>query len=373
MTTLEQVPPGEDGDIKRIVELTNAQLKRRYTDKGTDVLRGVHTKGHGCVAATFTVEESLEDKYRVGVFAQPGRAYEAVIRFSNASVDLSPDSELEHTKAIKHGSRGMAVKLMGVAGSPLMPTDGPLTQDFLMVNQPVFAFANVEDYLALSDVLQKNNDDAKLFFTRIGDTNPDISRRAKATAGIVGQITSPISPPAFQPPPLSPLDNRYFSGSAFLFGEGRAMKFAAEPVSPKPGSPSDVSDRDYLRKALHERLTGAAAGDAVFKFQIQIRGADSLAGKLDPEIENASTLWKEEDHAFVTVATIRIPRQEVDTAELQARCERLVFSPWHGIAEHRPLGGINRLRRAVYEASAVARGASPGGCPAGRSPPASTG
>ena len=27
------------------------------------------------------------------------------------------------------------------------------------------------------------------------------------------------------------------------------------------------------------------------------------------------------------------------------------FSPWHGIAAHRPLGAIMRVRKAVYEAS----------------------
>jgi len=26
-----------------------------------------------------------------------------------------------------------------------------------------------------------------------------------------------------------------------------------------------------------------------------------------------------------------------------------LFSPWHGLAAHRPLGGIMRVRKAVYE------------------------
>ena len=367
MTGLEQVPADEAGQIKGIVDLTRAQLKRRYTDKGAAVLRGVHAKGHGCATATFKVAEALEEKYRVGVFAQPGRVYEALIRFSNASVDLSADSKRNETGAIEHGSRGMAVKLLGVEGSALMPTAGPLIQDFLMVNQPVFAFANVVDYLALSEVLQKNNDDARPFFARLQDPDPGVKQRAGATAQIIGRIRSPVSPPAFQPPPLSPLDNRYFSGAPFLFGESRAMKFSAKPVSPRPGSPADVSDPDYLRKTLHERLAGADAGDVVFEFQVQVRDAGSLAGKLDPDIENATFEWKEADHPFVTIATLTIPRQQVDTPELQARCEGLVFSPWHGIVEHRPLGGINRLRRAVYEASAITRGAAAPGCDA---PPA---
>ena len=30
-------------------------------------------------------------------------------------------------------------------------------------------------------------------------------------------------------------------------------------------------------------------------------------------------------------------------------CENLSFTPWHTIPEHRPLGGINRVRKTVYD------------------------
>ena len=61
----------------------------------------------------------------------------------------------------------------------------------------------------------------------------------------------------------------------------------------------------------------------------------------------------------MTVATITIPPQDIDSAERRALCEDLIFSPWHGLVEHRPLGGINRLRREVYLASARLRHAQP--------------
>lgn len=384
MIDLERAPDGEAEQIEQIVALTRAQLKRRYTDKNARVLRGVHPKSHGCVAATFTLSKTIPENLRVGVFAQPGHKYEAVIRFSNAAALVTADSAVKNGK-INHGSRGMAIKLIDVDGVPLMPTGGPPIQDFLLINQPAFAFANVVDYLALSDILQKNNDDASRFFERVKDPDPKIRATTIKTAGIAGKIASPIGPldpppppPApgqpptpvsFQQPPLSPLDNRYFSGSPFLFGEGRAAKFSARPVAPKEGSPTDVSDPDYLRHALHERLTGDAAKDVVFTFEVQVRDAASLEDTLDPDIENASFVWDEAKYPFVPVGEIRIPPQEFDTPELVERCERLIFSPWHGITEHRPLGGINRLRKAVYDASSVARGASsPGGDPIVHSP-----
>ena len=36
---------------------------------------------------------------------------------------------------------------------------------------------------------------------------------------------------------------------------------------------------------------------------------------------------------------------------LTTQCEAMAFSPWNALAEHRPMGGINRLRKAVYLAS----------------------
>lgn len=70
-------------------------------------------------------------------------------------------------------------------------------------------------------------------------------------------------------------------------------------------------------------------------------------------------------HPFIDAATITIPPQDFETDERRALCESLTFSPWHGLAEHRPLGGINRLRRPVYDASGRHRlGAKwMGGCP----------
>jgi hypothetical protein len=58
------------------------------------------------------------------------------------------------------------------------------------------------------------------------------------------------------------------------------------------------------------------------------------------------------------VASIRIPKQQVDNVERAARCEQMAFNPWHCLAEHRPLGSMNRARREIYQALAAFRGAS---------------
>jgi hypothetical protein len=275
---------------------------------------------------------------------------------------VAPDSTVLNGIPI-HGSRGMAVKLLGISGSPLVPTIGPLTQDFLMINSPVFAFANVEDYEAVSQILLKDNDNPARFFRERIHLKPDgtpdladpITLRAVQSLGIANRIQSSsltANPPAYQTPPASPVDNRYFSGAAYLFGEDRATKFSATPVAPAVGAVPDVADPNYLRTALRARLTASNAPDVVFEFLLQVREANELAGKIDAEVENACFEWDESTYPFVKVATITIAPQDFDTDQRRAQCENLIFTPWHGIVEHRPLGGINRLRRAVYVASA---------------------
>jgi len=354
---VENIPPEESPQIQHIVELTIRQLQMRYPG-AKPVLRGVHAKSHGCVTATFQVLPDLAQNLCHGVFAAPGRTYSSMIRFSNAATLVTPDSK-QGDKGIEHGSRGMAIKLLGVEGQSLGHVNGSLTQDFLLINQPVFAFANVEDYEVLSRVLVDHKDNALPFFAerlpKAGGPAPTASQlRAMTTAEIVGRIRAAgvsATPPAFQHPPASPVDNEYFGAAPFMLGSDQVMKFRVRPRNPSSAEP-DVADPDYLRTALVHRLKDECSGSVIFDFEVQVRAAE----KIDPDrdIENASQAWPD-DIPFVPVATLTIPLQEFDTPDLNSHCEKLVFNPWHGLEAHRPLGGINRLRLAVYEASSMFR------------------
>jgi hypothetical protein len=357
---IEKIPPNEEARIDHVAELTVQQLDRRY-GAAPRVLRGVHPKDHGCVDARFSVSPELPPELRVGLFREPGRDFRAAIRFSNAAPLVMPDSlepGPDGKPVVAHGSRGMAIKVYGADGPRLEPRDSEATQDFLMINQPVFAFANVEDYEALSQIILDDKENPRRWFARMGSPDAAVKGRAQRTMQIVQCVKALTAPPSFQPPPMSPLDNRYFSAAPFMFGNDRVMKFAATPINPKTGDVgASVNDPNYLKKALLQRFAEAGGKDICFDFQVQLRSAASLAGKLDTDIEDVCTLWDEAQYPFVTVARIAIPPQEVATPERQEFCETLVFTPWHGLAAHRPIGGINRLRRKVYEESAKKRGA----------------
>ena len=96
----------------------------------------------------------------------------------------------------------------------------------------------------------------------------------------------------------------------------------------------------YLRQTMAKTL---ARQDVELDFMMQMQ--------TDPHrmpIEDAGVRWPERLSPFVPVATLRILRQEFDTPERFAFGRYLSYTPWHCIAEHRPLGNQNRARRRMY-------------------------
>ncbi|MBA2353379.1 MAG: hypothetical protein H0V80_01790 [Acidobacteria bacterium] len=96
----------------------------------------------------------------------------------------------------------------------------------------------------------------------------------------------------------------------------------------------------YLHEALKTRL---AQAEACFDLKVQFQTTSM-------PIEDASEEWSERDSPYCAVARIRIPPQDIDDAERVASCESASFNPWHCLAVHRPLGGMNRARREIYRA-----------------------
>lgn len=376
--TLSRCPfehiPNPDLEAEQITETTELTIKlldKRYPPP-KQILRGVHPKSHGCVKATFTINPDIPSDLQVGLFAEPGKQFDAFIRFSNAAALVGPDTTeidpVTQKEVEEHGSRGMAIKVLDVGGEVLVDDNGAHNQDFLMINQPVFAFANTEDYLRLDRVLDRDNDVAAGFFAPLQLQNPNITEDQRR--GILAYMEAEdISEEDIKRIAKSfniikndiqvtdvgnPLGIQYFSAAPFLFGPDRVMKFSAQPCSQVPPEKSPPRPRpdNYLRDALTETMNGNE--ELQFDFMLQVRGERDDFGPDNELIENASSLWEDE---FVKVAKVNIPRPqpEVDSEENRAHCEKLAFTPWHSLVEHKPIGSINRLRKSVYQASAEHR------------------
>jgi hypothetical protein len=374
--TYEIIPPGEEAEIRRVAALTTQLQDNRAQIQVGQIFRGVHPKAHGCVAATFDVNEELDEKYQIGLFGSQKKSFDALIRFSNASVLKLPDRS-----GGKNGSRGMAIKVLDVGGRVYDPDGATNSQDFLMINTPEFVFANVRDYRRLSEILMVTGDDAGLFFAPVFmlDSSGRFSEAAKAsfkeffltnevfndfdktTIGTPSTTTdwgrtlnsAKIAGKIAAMPVRNPLEVPYFGASPSLLGENHVMKFSAAPCKKMDQAAfENEPNPDYLREALTETLKQSEG--ACFKFRLQVLTKEEVKGNEQILIEDASIAW---DKDFdVEVATITIPPQTPYTGKA-VHCEQKFFTPWHALAEHQPLGGINRLRNPVYINSARNRGA----------------
>ena len=140
--------------------------------------------------------------------------------------------------------------------------------------------------------------------------------------------------------PTSPLDIRYWSTTPYRFGPDRAVKYSLRPTSGhkrrKPTTPGET----YLSEAMQAHLD---AHEATFDFCVQFwqRGMP---------IEDAAQRWDETKSPFLKVATLHLPIQTFRNDKRARQAEALSFSPAHALAEHAPLGGLNRARSKIYAA-----------------------
>jgi catalase len=304
----ETIAPGEEALVSEFVEFMKAASGRKARD-GQPVRRFNQGRHSACVEAEFTVPEGLPDAHRVGLFAEP-RTWKAWIRFANASSDTDRERDI----------RGMSIKVLDVGGQNL--TAGATSHDFVLNSHPVMPAADPKEFLPFLRAVDAGGIRQAFYFIS----------HAKARRIVL----------AARQQPASHLDVAYWSATPYLFGEGRAVKYSVRPTSPTGRKAPDKPTETYLRDALAAHL---AASDAAFDFAVQFQ--------TDPQampIEDASVEWPERDSPYRTVARIRIPRQRIDEAGRDDRCEQVSFNPWSCRPEHRPLGSMNRARREIYRA-----------------------
>jgi catalase len=306
-----------------IIALIDSMMQKKLQDDnppGSHMPRDAHPKSHGLVKAEFIIEPNLPAAFRFGVFAQ-AKTYPTWIRYSNGAPKAAADS--------KNDVRGMAMKLMGVPGDKVMEDEKDAgTQDFLVCNHDVFFIRNVPDYAAFLAAVNGGN--PLPFFIGFRPFHLRLHEAVVLFRALFQKVSSPLA-------------IRYWSQTPYSLGP-RAVKYSVKPsagyIAPQGKIP--VADADYMRHVMAVQL---ADSDVCLDFMVQLQGAPEAMPVEDPTI-----LWNEKESPFVKVATIRIPKQVFDTAERNQLAEDLSFTPWHTLPEHAPLGGINRVRRVVYEA-----------------------
>jgi hypothetical protein len=312
----------EERSIDDIIDVIRRAIDKRF-QAGEPARRDAHAFDTGCVRAVFRVDNNLHPDLRQGVFV-PGAEYPAWIRFSNGNFvrgsARSPDA------------RGMAIKLMNVPG-PKILEDEKHTQDFILISHPNFFIDDLTRYKA---TLER--------FLRGGFWNQWVaaplqlgSLRAIAIAFSVNArfITNPLS-------------IQYWSMTPYRLGmdppRKLAVKYTAKP-SPEKTLPLYRRLATYFRRGFspREQLNRRLVAEGTwFDFYIQ-RRVDHRT-----PIEDSTIKWREKVSRPEHVATIIIPSQQTVGPGPDQFCENLSFSPWHCLAEHKPLGLVNRVRKRVY-------------------------
>jgi len=313
----EKLQPNEDVLAQNIAQVIEKSIREQYT--AGNALRDAHPKAHGCVRAEFHVSKNIPAQFAKGIFI-PDQSYQAWIRFSNASNDAS-------SADIDKDARGIAIKLLGVSGTKILESEKQATtQDFIMINHPVFFANDAKRYLSFINDVNSQNMIRKLHIP--------FALGFKGTMNALGARNSQIA---------NPLYARYWSMVPYQLGLGndrQAVKYSVRACSATANNLPKNPSHDFLREALKNTLQQT---DACMEFLIQPRTSSQML------IEDSMTEWDEKAAPFYQVATIHIPKQNFDTPEQNKFCENLSFTPWHALPAHKPLGAVNRMRKVIYE------------------------
>lgn len=351
-----------------IAQATQRRMENLFRDADR-ALRDTHAKTQVCVQGTLEIFDFNEADIRQalsqgtaltkaqldtlslkqGLLAQP-RQYPVWLRFANGRTSVESDYVAD--------TRSMSVKVMGVEGDRLPQSHEAHTQDLITQNAEVFFIRTIQDYHGFFNAVAKSKLRALLWLL----THPKQFSALKS-------ITSRT--------PKSLLTERYWSGSAFALGlspnfkptePGRVpvtypvvVKYAFTPVSsqsphaPIPYETRSKADRDRAKTLhkkegqpdnyyRHELIQALAQPDAEYCWDFQIQ----IQTQLTHSIDDVTTVWPETEAPFFTVGRLSVKHQTIHFDQQCDFCENLRFAPWNGLAVHRPVGALNRLRRLIY-------------------------
>lgn len=329
VSTEEQIPADEAALTQGIIE-DAIRVVEQHRDN-TRVLRDAHAKAHGCMKAEVTVSADIDSSLQRGVLSEPGKTWQAWMRLSNGNAYPQFDRARD--------ARGMAIKLLDVPGEKLSKSPQHASeQDFVMFNHPAFFVRDVAEYKS-NFAAQADGKKAMAFFPSWNPSTWEIRHLI-------------IALNTLSPAPETPVATTYNSIAPFKLGEHN-IKYRVIPqpeACPDYQLPEQNQDLpNFLRNALYQQLSLDRV-PACFALQVQRQNAEYYMPIEDPSVE-----WSETISPFETVATIKVPAQDFDSREQNLFCDNLSFNPWHALPEHRPIGGINRLRKAVYEAVSIYR------------------
>jgi hypothetical protein len=343
-TELPYVPytPGLESpraDEQQLIDRMIASLRNnneRAFKKYKKGIRDAHAKSHGILRGQMTVLPDLPDHLRQGIFATP-KTYTVIARLSTTSGALRSDKV--------RGVRGLGLKVLDVEGDRLIE-DGERTQDFVFVTEPRFPFKDALEYS------RQGMRTAKML-SYVSDTGMTalslILRGARKVLRIFGGDL-PFKLVVFTKPNTLTLGETFYTAAPLQFGKYVA-KLSVAPLSESVTALTGKNvgrGRDAHTEAVVDFFKNNTAEYLV--------SAQLCTDTTTMPIEDATTDWPTDQSPYQPVAKITYGRQDAHSDARRAKGDDVwEFNSWRAIADHRPLGSINRLKKDVYLASSKFR------------------
>ena len=328
-----EMPDADEAETTRALIATIRYINEKTFADGGHATRSVHAKTHGILQGYLEVDTGLPDELAQGLFAKPGR-YPVVMRFSTIPGDILDDSVST--------PRGLAIKVIGVEGERLEGSERDVTQDFLLINGPVFGSPNPKKFLSFLKLLAPTTDKAQ----RLKKILSAVMRRVQQVIVLVFERPSTTVAALGGQPETHILGETFYSQAPLRFGD-----FIAK-IAVAPGSPEL---RVLAQAPLNVNGVPDGLREAVLKFFEKNGGVWDVGAQICTDlehmpIENAAVVWSEAISPYRRIARITVePQLAWSEARSSAIDDGMSFTPWHGLAAHRPLGGIMRVRKAIYE------------------------
>ncbi|OUJ70471.1 catalase family protein [Hymenobacter crusticola] len=334
---VEETQPNEEQLIDETVA-SMGRLNRFMFEKHRHAIRDAHAKSHGVLRGELHIYPNLPEHLAQGLFAQ-ARTYPVIIRLSSAPGAIGSDKQSTF--------KGMAVKVIGVEGEKFLPDQvDEVTQDFLLVSDPVIPTGDIKSYHDMQLKLEKLAHTPEAFQEALS-TVSRVANKALNAVGLNPQI-SPLGPGH---PHYHLLGETYHSMGAFRYGDYVA-KISAAPhsanVQALVGQEVEVSDDSTWRDIVVDFFRSQGA-----EYELRAQLCTDLKNM---PVEDASVEWPAEQSPYQPIGKLVIPAQEAYSPARRVFADDVLsFNPFHCLPAHRPLGSINRARVKAYEASTAYR------------------
>ena len=274
------------------------------------------------------------------MFKTPG-SYDCIMRYSSLTPKIVPDNV--------PAPRGIGLKIFGVEGDKLWGEDKK-TQDWTFNNYPILELRDPKTTYDIADSLERNwNDLPKFADEQSKRVDADVATKGSQLPKQHSRFTFQLTPhPCTRTNVVTVVAMPEYSQSAYRHG-AYVAKYGVFPLG------------EAQKKIEHDDIKDDAPINIISQFNRQFHMSHKvtysfcaqLLQNLDEQpVEDLGVEWDAKKYPFEQIATLEFEPQDSWMPEFRTWWDdRITVNSWHGLKEHTPLGGTNRMRRVVYAES----------------------